>query len=137
MINYTYSIHSITPKQLHGFFIGWLNPPSPQIHLEILKNSDEIVLAIDGTTYHVVGFVAAHTDKILTASISLVEVLPSYQGQNIGQELVRRILERLQHLYAIDLICDLDVQPFYEKLDMKPCHGMMIRNYENQSGFIM
>ena len=133
-IHYTDSLVGITAGKLQGFFVGWPNPPSAETHLALLEHSDEIVLAVDGESGRVVGFITAHTDKILTAYIPLLEVLPAYQGQGIGSELVRRMLVSLDHLYAIDLMCDLEVQPFYERLGMRPAAGMMIRNYEKQSG---
>jgi hypothetical protein len=34
----------------------------------------------------------------------------------------------------IDLLCDPDVQPFYGRLGMRPATGMLIRNYDRQSG---
>jgi len=134
MIWYAEDLNGITADKLQGFFVGWPNPPSPETHLTLLGHSDEIVLAIDDESGRVVGFITAHTDRILTAYIPLLEVLPPYQGQGIGSELVRRMLAKLNHLYAIDLMCDLEVQPFYERLGMRPAAGMMIRNYDQQSG---
>ena len=134
MIHYTASTGTIKPEHLQGFFVGWPNPPTPQTHLHLLQNSDEVILAIDGATNQVVGFISAHTDKILTASISLLEVLPAYQGQGIGRALVGRMLEKLNPLYAIDLICDPELQPFYAQLGMRPAAAMMVRNYPRQAG---
>jgi len=133
-INYTNSLGNLTANNLQGFFVGWLNSPSPKTHLEILKNSDEIILATDEETNRVVGFITAITDKILSAYIPFLEVLPEYQSRGIGQELTRQMLAKLNRLYMIDLLCDQELQPFYEKLEMKAAHGMMRRNYERQSG---
>ena len=68
--------------------------------------------------------------KVLDPNIPLLEVLPEYQGRGIGAELVRRMLEELQQLYMIDLLCDEDVQPFYERFEMRRAQGMFIRNYD-------
>jgi ribosomal protein S18 acetylase RimI-like enzyme len=133
-VSYTDSLENISAKNLQGFFVGWLNPPSPQIHLELLKNSDELILAIDLDTRHVIGFITAITDKILSAYIPFLEVLPEHQSRGVGQELTRRMLEKLKGLYVIDLLCDRELQPFYVRMGMKPAHGMMLRNYERQSG---
>lgn len=127
---------SISPQQLQGFFVGWPNPPSPESHHELLKNSDFCFLALDETTTMVVGFITAITDHVLFAYIPLLEVLPAYQGQGIGAELVRRMIEKLNHFYAIDLLCDPDLQPYYERLGMKPASGMFLRNYRHQSGAV-
>ena len=134
MIHYTFTAKGITPEQLRGFFVGWPNPPSPETHLRLLKNSDEIVLAIDQETKRVVGFITAITDHVLSAYIPLLEVLPEYRGRGIGKKLVDFMLDRLGDLYMIDLICDQELQAFYAKRGMVQARGMMMRNYDNQSG---
>ena len=134
MINYTFTTEGISPEQLKGFFDGWLNPVSPETHLRLLRNSDEIVLAIDRETKRVVGFITAITDHVLSAYIPLLEVLPEYRGQGIGKELVDSMLARLGDLYMVDLICDQELQAFYAKRGMREATGMIMRNYDNQSG---
>ena len=133
MIAYVYSVENITPENLQGFFVGWPNPPSPETHLKLLANSDQVVLAVDDETGNVVGFITAISDAVLCAYIPLLEVLPSYQKQGIGQELLRRMLDTLSGLYMVDLLCDPELQPFYARFGMKPGFGMMLRNYEHQS----
>jgi ribosomal protein S18 acetylase RimI-like enzyme len=134
MIQYTRDLQSITIEKLHGFFVGWPNPPSAAIHLKLLHQSDEIILAVDQDNGQVVGFITAISDRVLTAHIPLLEVLPEYQGQGIGKALVVQMLNRLKRLYAIDLMCDPEMSPFYEKAGMLPATGMMVRRYEYQAG---
>ncbi len=129
MVHYTDTIEKVGPEVLAGFFVGWPNPPSPEAHLEILQGSYAVVLAMDGE--RVIGFVNAISDGKLAAFIPLLEVLPEYQGQGIGTELMRRMVERLSHLYSLDLVCDPDVQPFYERIGWQKTAGMSRRNYEN------
>jgi ribosomal protein S18 acetylase RimI-like enzyme len=112
MIHYTDSIEGITPGNLHGFFVGWPNPPSPQTHLKLLSSSDEIVLAVDSCSGDVVGFITAISDGVLSAYIPLLEVLPEYQQQGIGKTMVKTMLNKLRHLYMIDLLCDPDLRDF-------------------------
>ena len=133
-ITYQSDLQGITADRLQGFFVGWPHPPSPATHLRILQRSDYIELAVDAATGQVVGFVNAISDGVLTAYMPLLEVLPAYQGQGTGATLVTRLLARLEHLYMVDLLCDADVQPFYARLGMRPATGMMLRNYERQSG---
>jgi ribosomal protein S18 acetylase RimI-like enzyme len=128
---YLNSLKNITEKNLEGFFVGWRFQPSPITHLELLQNSDDFILAIDEKTGKVVGFITAITDKTLFAYIPLLEVLPEYQKQGIGGELLKRMLERLQSFYGIDLLCDIRLQPFYAKFGMQPVQGMLIRNFDN------
>ena len=133
-MRYSYTADGISPKELQGFFVGWPDPPSPDTHLRLLKNSDEIVLAIDDSAGTVVGFVTAITDHQLSAYIPFLEVRTEYQHRGIGSQLVRRMIARLGGLYMIDLVCDPDLQPFYASLGMQPMTAMKIRNYQYQSG---
>jgi len=134
MISYTDSAAGITPEDLRGFFEGWPDPPSPETHLRLLADSDEVMLALDDETGHVVGFINAISDGILSAYIPLIEVLPAYQGRGIGSELAQRMLDKLKDLYMVDLICDPQLQPFYARLGMRPASGMMLRHYDRQRG---
>ena len=100
-----------------------MNPPSPETHLELLNNSDCIVLA-KSSDGRIVGYVTA-----LTAYVSFLEVLPEFRGRGVGTELMKRLMQRLERLYTIDLMCDPEVAPFYESLGFQPGNGMMIRRY--------
>ena len=134
MIAYTDSADGVAEDMLSGFFVGWPNPPSRKTHLKLLESSDEVILALDDETGQVVAFVTAISDQILCAFIPLLEVLPAYQGRGVGRELVRRMVEKLHGRYAIDLICDPELQPFYASLGMQPVSGMALRDYTRQSG---
>jgi ribosomal protein S18 acetylase RimI-like enzyme len=134
MIRYTSDLAGISADHLQGFFEGWINPPSPETHLALLAHSDYVVLARDEENGNVVGFVTAIGDGILSAYIPFLEVLSSYRGQGIGRELMRRMLERLGDFYMVDLLCDPELQPFYARLGMSPAAGMLLRNYDRQSG---
>jgi ribosomal protein S18 acetylase RimI-like enzyme len=132
MIDFQHHLENIAPENLEGFFVGWLNPPTATKHLEILRGSSHVCLALEGD--RVVGFVTAISDGILTAYIPLLEVLPEFQSQGIGRELVRQMLERLSGFYMIDLLCDDNLKGFYAKCGMLEAQGMVIRNYKRQSG---
>ncbi len=102
-------------EDLAGFFVGWPSAPSLDDRLGILRSADEVVVCRipDGA---VVGFATAITDHRFAAYIPLVEVLPEYQGRGIGSQMVQTLLERLRCCYMVDLVCDEDVVPFYERL---------------------
>ena len=134
MIQYQSHADDIEAGRLQGFFVGWPNPPSSKTHLRLLKSSSHIVLAIDDGTGSVVGFINAISDHVLTAYIPLLEVLPEYQGSGIGSELVRRLLAQLEGFYMIDLISDENLQAYYTRLGMQPALGMVVRNFDHQSG---
>lgn len=133
-IHYQTDTTDIYAHMLNGFFEGWPNPPDPRTHLRILRGSSHIVIALDPTRHKVIGFITAVSDGVSAAFIPHLEVLPQYRGQGIGRELVQRTIAQLNDIYAIDLMCDENVVPFYEKLGMSRATGMVIRNYENQPG---
>ncbi|WP_424952262.1 GNAT family N-acetyltransferase [Deinococcus sp.] len=124
----------IGPEQLTGFFGGWPNPPAPQTLLRLLAGSYRVSLAVQTDTGEVLGFAQAISDGVLTAFIPLLEVRSEYRGRGIGLELMRHLLARLRHLYAVDLSCDDTLFAFYERLGFVRGGGMIRRNYARQNG---
>ncbi|MEH7483298.1 GNAT family N-acetyltransferase [Neobacillus drentensis] len=131
---YKNCIDDITSDMLNVFFVGWLNPPNQQTHLKLLKNSSKVVIAFEEKTNQVVGFITAISDGVLSAYIPFLEVLPQYQNKGVGKELVNRMLKQLEGIYMIDICCDDNLVPFYEKYGMLKSNGMLKRNYKMQSG---
>jgi ribosomal protein S18 acetylase RimI-like enzyme len=133
VIHFHDSVAEAGLESVDGFFDGWPNPPSPSTFIRILENSSEVVLACERTT--LIGFITAVSDGVLAAYIPLLEVQPMYRAQGIGSELVRRMLAKLDGLYMVDVSCDDDVVPFYERLGFSRSGASMIRrNYQAQSG---
>ena len=129
-IKYTNDISKLSPDQLTGFFVGWPEHPDPGTHFDILRNSYEVWIALDGEKC--VGFINALSDGLFYAYIPFLEVLPEYQGTGIGSELISRMVESLESMYAIDIVCDESVASFYEDQDFYRCVGMVKRNYDHQ-----
>lgn len=139
MIGYVNSPDGIEPEQLKGFFVGWPKPPSAAAHLKILHGSSHVVLAVETESSRVIGFVNAVSDRVLSAYIPLLEVLPEFQGRGIGRELVTRLMAELEGLYMIDLVCNEDLIPFYEKFGLVSSHSMQVvsmikRDFDHQAG---
>jgi len=128
MISYQYDITGLIESDLEPFFEGWPKKPEPAKRLEILNNSDCVIIAVDGD--NMIGFINAVTDKTLSAYIPLLEVIPEYRKRGIGTELVKRMLEQLKDYYMIDLCCDKHLEGFYKKFGMQRMTGMIKRNYE-------
>lgn len=134
-MRYLTDASNLTAAQLGGFFVGWPSPPSPATHLRLLQSSFRAVVALpDDDEERVVGFVTAISDGVLSAYIPLLEVLPAYRHSGVGTELVRRLLGALDALYMVDVTCDPDVVPFYERLGFVAGTAMMRRQYQRQSG---
>jgi ribosomal protein S18 acetylase RimI-like enzyme len=129
MIQYSDSTANLTSAMLQGFFVGWRTPHTPEVHLQILQKSTFVELALETQTNRVIGFCNAISDGIQAAFISMLEVLPEYQRLGIGSELMKRMLKRLQHIPAVDLTCDPELQAFYKHFGMLPSVGMIVRNY--------
>ena len=152
MVSYTDDMTSVDEQMLAGFFVGWPRHPSPAQHLAVLRGSYRSVVAIDPSADgdaaavadaaadgdapagRVVGFVNMISDGALTAFIPWLEVLPAYQGRGIGTELMRRIIEGTEHLYSVDLVCDADLIPYYERLGWTGWTSAMIRHRDALAG---
>jgi len=133
MIRYQNDLSGIDSESLEGgFFVGWPNTPTAEAHLEILRGSYAVVLALNEFS-QVVGFINAVSDGVCAAYLPLLEVLPEYKGRGIGRELVQRLLDMLSNLYMIDLSCDPELSPFYERLGFVKGTAMLRRNYDRQS----
>lgn len=129
MIQYHDALEGIEQYCLDGFFIGWKKPLSIVQLRELLGNSTYKGLAVDKAKGKVVGMITALSDKVNWAFIPYLEVLPEYQNQGIGKELMRRMLDKLGNLNCVDLTCDPEMQPFYEQFGMLKSEGMVIRRY--------
>lgn len=129
MIRYVTTSAEVTVGDLEGpFFVGWPDPPDPATHLELLRGSDHVVLAVHEGDDRVVGFVTAISDGVLAAYIPFLEVVPEYQGRGIGSELVRRMLDLIGPISMVDAMCDPGLQPFYRHLGLVPGTGVTLRN---------
>jgi ribosomal protein S18 acetylase RimI-like enzyme len=109
------------------FFVGWSAKPSQEQFARTLRGSDIVIVAVDGSTDAVMGFITAITDGCMSAYIPLLEVLPEYQKQGIGTLLFDAMLKRLKDFYMIDLVCDPSLKPYYERFGMFPQVAMSIR----------
>src|SRR5215475_8351561 len=126
MVRYTEDVNDVDENMLEGFFVGWPRRPSRTQHLAVLRGSFRVVMAIEETTGRVAGFVNMISDGVLTAFIPWLEVLPEFQRQGIGTELMRRVLD-CEQMYSIDLVCDEPLLPYYTRLGMTPIPGAGIR----------
>ena len=132
-LTYQTTARGLTEDQLDGeFFEGWLDPPAPATLLQILQSSDHVVVAVRGAK--VTGFVTAISDGILSAFITLLEVVPEDQDKGIGHSLINQLMDDIGDLYMVDLVCDANLSRFYAELGFATTTGMSRRNYAMQSG---
>lgn len=131
MIEYIDTLDGAENYTLEGFCDGWKKPLSTIQLQAVINNSTFKVLAVDADEKKVVGIITALSDQTNWAFISYLEVLPAYQKQRIGNELMQRMLSKLSRINCIDLTCDPEMQPFYERFGMLKSEGMVIRKYLN------
>ena len=127
-IEYRTTADDVRWEQLDGFFVGWHVRPSAATLLDHLVRSYRCAIAVDLNGDRVVGFATAISDGLLAAYIPLVEVLPGWHERGIGTELMNILVDQLRHLYMVDLACEPELQPFYEKLGMRAATAMVRRN---------
>jgi predicted N-acetyltransferase YhbS len=60
--------------------------------------------------------------------VGRLEVRPGYQGQGIGEELMRRILAGTDRFYSVDLVCDAPLVTYYERFGMRGASSAVLRH---------
>lgn len=114
------------PTDQEAFFEGWLVKPSYELVMKHFEASHPLFLLNENSD--VVGFISALTDHALYAFIALLEVRKSERGKGYGKYLVAEMLKSLEGIYAIDLVCDADLETFYEPLGFAKHSAMIQRN---------
>ncbi|HUG08315.1 MAG TPA: GNAT family N-acetyltransferase [Acidimicrobiia bacterium] len=132
-LTYQTTAEGLTSDQLDGeFFVGWVDPPSSETLLRILQSSTHVVVAVRNEK--VIGFVTALSDGVLSAFITLLEVVPAEHDKGIGHSLINQLMDDIGDLYMVDLVCDANLSRFYAELGFATTTGMSRRNYAMQSG---
>ncbi len=76
-------------------------------------------------------FINAISDRVLSAFVPLLEVLPEYQRRGIGSTLVETMLAQLGDLYMVDLVAD--AEPHIPSAAGESCGGVAPRDVEDIS----
>ncbi len=105
-----------TPESLHRLFqsVRWESGNYPDKLARAMANSTAVVSAWDGD--RLVGLVRALSDGETVAFLHYLLVDPAYQGQHIGDELMRRILAPMADLLYVKIMpSDPATIPFYAR----------------------
>ena len=127
-----YSADNHSQLIAEGFFEGWLTSPGSAGLHRILRGSHCSFVALNSARRCIVGFINCISDGVLTCFIPLLEVLPEYRKRGIARLLVERMIEDTKQFYMVDLLCDAELMPFYEKFGFKSSNAMVRRNYKWQ-----
>ncbi len=112
---------------ISGFCFGWKKPLSEIQLKELLIKSTYNVVAVDDG--RIVGIITALSDTVNWAFIPYLEVMEGYKNKGIGSTLLKEMLKQLESITCVDLTCDEELQPFYEKFGMLRSSGMVLRKY--------
>ena len=126
MITYRLDASGIERQDLAPFFEGWPTPPSLDRRLAAVRGADHVAIAFDGD--RLVGFATALSDGALMAYLSLLEVIASHRRRGVGTGLVRALEREIGDLYGLDLCCDEELVPFYERQGFSRVAGMVRRS---------
>ena len=87
-------------------------------------NSALVLFVWDGVK--LVGTARAISDLEYHAGIYDVAVLPEYQGQGLGRQMMEHLLARLK-VWRVILVCDPEVEDFYRKFGFEKMGGVMAK----------
>jgi ribosomal protein S18 acetylase RimI-like enzyme len=108
--------------------VNWESGKYPDKLVRAFNNSSHVISAWDEN--RLVGLVRAIDDGETIAFIHYLLVDPEYQGQHIGDELMKRLLAHFKnHLYVKIMPSDSKTIPFYERFGFK--------QYENYSAMVI
>ena len=95
----------------------WTDDRSRNDIPQLLKHSDEVLGLVDSETDELVAFARVLTDYTYKALIFDVIVARSHRGEDLGNELMERILShpRLAGVEHFELYCLGELTSFYEK----------------------
>ena len=114
------------PIDHEDFFVGWPVKPTLEVVMKHFEATHALFLVNDES--EVVGFISAITDHVLYAFIALLEVRNSDQGKGFGKLLIAEMLKSLKGTYAIDLVCDAELESFYQPFGFTKSTAMIQRN---------
>ena len=98
--------------------VNWESGKYPDKLVRAFNNSSHVISAWDEN--RLVGLVRAIDDGETIAFIHYLLVDPEYQGQHIGDELMKRLLAHFKnHLYVKIMPSDSKTIPFYERFGFK------------------
>jgi GNAT superfamily N-acetyltransferase len=98
--------------------VEWSSGKFPEKLRAAMRNSDTVISAWDGG--RLIGLMSAVSDGVMHVYFHYLLVRPEYQGQGVGKEIVRRMLERYEHVVTKVLIAYNTQVGFYERCGFKP-----------------
>lgn len=113
MIQYKENIE-FNKKELSSLFLSaeWNSGKYPDKLYESIKNSTYHIFAYDNDK--LVGLISGLSDCNINLFISYLVVLPEYQKQGIGTQLLKKVISK-KRFHRIQLITEVKDKEFYTK----------------------
>ncbi|KOO43528.1 GNAT family N-acetyltransferase [Priestia koreensis] len=129
MITISETIENVDVNQVQCVYqsVGW-NRHTPDVIQTIFAASNVICLAFHQEK--VVGIGRAISDGVFNAAIYDVVVHHDFQGQRIGQAIMKNLLGRLEDVSCVHLISTTRNEAFYSQFGLKRTKTGMAR-YQN------
>lgn len=99
---------------------------------DLIKNSFVFMVVVEKRSGRAVGMGRLLSDGVSDAYIQDLVVLPTYRGQGIGKQLVKKLVEYcyLKGIHWIGLIAEPDQDEFYSKIGFKQMKNYIPMKYE-------
>ncbi len=118
---------SSTELQRLFLSVHWESGNYPDKLVRAMKNSSQVISAWDGDK--LIGLVRSLDDGETVAFLHYLLVDPAYQGQHIGDELMKQIMQSYDNLLYVKVIpSDPKTIPFYARYGFK--------QYDNYSAMV-
>lgn len=98
--------------------LGWLQHQYPERVQRAIQNSARVATAWDGD--RLIGMARIVSDGEFALFLPEVLLLPEYQRQGHGRELMNRVLEGYEHVQNQVLLSDRGNEPFYARWGFEP-----------------
>jgi ribosomal protein S18 acetylase RimI-like enzyme len=129
VIAYTNNLDGLTAHDLEGFLAHWDFTPPEGTLLTMLKQSTMVILARDGASSRVCGYVTGLSDGVACGYVSALEVRPEYRNRGIGSALLSNMTERLD-VFGVYLSCAPSMEEFYKSRGFSSVTAMCRRRNE-------
>ncbi len=118
------------PEELERLFLSipWASGQYPDKLVQAMRNSSHVISAWDGNI--LVGLVRSLDDGVTAAFIHYLLVDPEYQGQHIGEQLMRRLLSYYDDFFYVKVMpSDPNTIGFYKRFGFQ--------EYDNYSALVI
>lgn len=115
----------IDPEAVRQLYVavGWW-PERQMEDIALVLRAELAFGAWDGD--HLVGFTRVVSDGRLRAFIEDVVVHPDYRRLGIGSQLLKSVVQALDHIEIVTLFCEPGLVPFYERHGFKARHSQVV-----------